>query len=177
MRSQYDPNHSPKSQSLRRFLLPFCGIIIVAICIALITKGPSNQHTVSSVVRDIHKIALTKPDGGLVGLLWISAGDINPITGQLLSFNLECGPIIFGAKTAKVIVNPDMNSFSFEMKDVVAVRAVRGKHSDADDDFILELDSYTFGPISLREGIVADSNITLLKDLATVSGDRNNAGD
>ncbi len=177
MQSQYSPNKTSKPQSSRRFLLPFCGVIIIAICIALITKGPSKQHTVSSVVRDIHKIALTKPDGGLIGLLWISADDINPITGQLISFNLECGPIIFGAKTAKVIVNPDMNSFSFEMKDVVAVRAVRGKHSDANDDFMLEMDSYTVGPISLHEDIVTDSTITLLKDLATASGNENIVGD
>lgn len=177
MQSQHNLNHTQRPKSLRRFLLPLGGFAVIAICITFITNGPSKQHTVSSVVRDIHQIALTKPDGGLIGLVWISAGDINPITGQLLSFNLECGPIIFGAKTAKVIVNPDRNSFSFEMKDVVAVRAVRGKHSDATDDFMLEMDSYTFGPISLREGIVADGTITLLEDFATVSDDKNNASD
>ncbi len=171
MQSQHSPKHSPKSQSLSRFLLPLGGVVIIAICIFLITRGSANSRTVSSVVRDIHQTALSQPDGGLIGLLWISADDINPITGQLISFNLECGPIIFGAKTARVIVNPDLNSFSFEMKDVVAVRAVRGKHSKANDDFMFEIDSYTFGPISLREDIVTDSNITLLKDLATATGD------
>ena len=176
MPSKYSPNNSQKPKSLKRFLLPVCGFVIIAICIVFITKGPSKQHTVSSVVRNIHKIALTKPDGGLIGLWWISAADINPITGQLISFNLECGPIIFGAKTAKVVVNPDMNSFSFEMKDVVAVRAVRGKNNKSNDDFMLEMDSYTIGPISLTEDIVADSTITLLKDLATVSGDKNSVG-
>ncbi|MCH8822226.1 MAG: hypothetical protein IH984_01845 [Planctomycetes bacterium] len=176
MPSQHSPNNSQNPKSFKRFLLPLCGFVIIAICITFITKGPGKQHTVSSVVRNIHKIALSKPDGGLIGLWWISAEDINPITGQLISFNLECGPIMFGAKTAKVIVNPDMNSFSFEMTDVVAMRAVRGKHSDANDDFMLEMDSYTIGPISLREDIVADSTITLLKDLATVSGDKNNVG-
>lgn len=143
------------------------------ICIAFITKSPAKQHTVSSIVRDIHKIALTKPDGGLIGLWWICADDINPITGQLISFNLECGPIMFGAKTAKVIVNPDMNSFSFEMLDVVAVRAVRGARSKANDDFMLEMDSFTIGPISLHEDIVPDSTLTMIKDLAAASNDKN----
>lgn len=173
MQSQFSSNQSSKTNSIRRFFMPFGGVIIIAICISFIVRKPSNQHTVSSVVRDIHKIALTKPDGGLIGLWWISADDINPITGQLLSFNLECGPIIFGAKTAKVIVNPDMNSFSFEMQDVVAVRAVRGKNNKANDDFMLEMDSYTVGPISLLEDIVSDSTVTLLKDLATASNDKN----
>lgn len=177
MPSQHSLVNSQNPKSFKRFLLPLCGFVIIAICITFITKGPGKQHTVSSVVRNIHQIALTKPDGGLIGLWWISAGDINPITGQLISFNLECGPIIFGAKTAKVIVNPDLNSFSFEMTDVVAVRAVRGENSDDDDDFMLEMDKYTVGPISLTEDIVTDSTITLLKDLATVSGDKNNTSD
>lgn len=171
MESDKRANHHPHPRWFRRLLLPlsFAGLIVV--CIVMLRGRAPRSHTVSRVIRDVHQVALHQPDGGLIGSWWISAKDIDPLTGNLLLFNVEAGPLHFGAKTARVVVDPDANTFQFVMKNVVVVRAERGESKRPGGDFLLDMDTYTLGPIPYHVDIVADSGITARRDPASLRSD------
>ena len=115
--------HHPNPRWSRRLLLPLLGAGLIVLCIVMLRGGAPPSHTVSRVIRDVHQVALKQPDGGLLGSWWISAKDIDPLTGNLLRFNVEAGPLHFGADTARVVVDPDANTFEFVMTNVVVARA------------------------------------------------------
>ena len=168
MTSDAPANHQPNPPLSRRLLLPlsFAGLIVV--CIVILRGGAPRSHTVSRVIRDVHQVALKQPDGGLIGSWWIAAKDINPLTGELLSFSVECGPLHFGSQTARVVVDPDANTFEFYMRNVVVARADRQDGRRDGKDFVLDVDSYTLGPIPYHIDIVADDGRSAPHDPASL---------
>ncbi|MHC5008037.1 MAG: hypothetical protein ACYTGF_11835, partial [Planctomycetota bacterium] len=110
---------------------------------------------VSEVLEEIHEIALDKPQGGLIGRWWVSAAGLDPGTGRLQSFKLECGPIHIAARSARVIVNHHTDSFQFEMWDVVMARVPESGESE-DQDTLRVLDRFVLGPLPYTTDIVAD---------------------
>ena len=169
--------HPPKPRWYRRLWLPLSCAGLIVLCIVMLRAGPPRAHTVSRVIRDVHQVALKQPDGGLMGSWWISAKDIDPLTGNLLWFNVECGPLHFGAETARVVVDPDANTFQFVMTNVVVVRAERGESKRPGGDFLLDMDAYTLGPIPYRLDIVADSGTSARRDPASLRSDASSAKD
>ncbi len=170
-------NRHPKPRWSRRLLLPLSFAGLIVLCIVILRGGAPRSHTVSRVIRDVHQVALKQPDGGLIGSWWISAKDIDPLTGNLLLFNVEAGPLHFGAETARVVVDPDANTFQFVMTNVVVVRAERGESKRPGGDFLLDMDAYTLGPIPYHIDIVADSGTPAQRDLASLRSDASPARD
>ena len=157
-------NRHPKPRWSRRLLLPLSFAGLIVLCLVMLRSSPPRSHTVSRVIRDVHRVALKQPDGGLLGSWWISAKDIDPLTGNLLRFNVEAGPLHFGAETARVVVDPDANTFQFVMTNVVVARAERGESKRPGGDFLLDMDAYTLGPIPYHIDIVADSGTSARDD-------------
>ena len=164
MKSNETANHDSNSGRSRRLLMPLLFAGLIVLCIVMLRSGKPRSHTVSRVIRDVHQVALKQPDGGLIGSWWIAAKDIDPLTGELLSFSVECGPLHFGSKTAQVVVDPDANTFEFYMRNVVVVRADRGDGRRDGKDFVLDVDSYTLGPIPYHIDIVADDGRSAPRD-------------
>ena len=86
------------------------------------------------------------------------------MTGELLSFSVECGPLHIGAEAARVVVDPETNTFQFELRNVVVARAERGESKRPGGDFVLDVDSYTLGPIPYHIDIVADDGQSARQD-------------
>ena len=160
--------HHPNPRWSRRLWLPLSCAGLIVLCIVMLRAGPPRSHTVSRVIRDVHQVALKQPDGGLMGSWWIAAKGIDPLTGELLLFTVECGPLQFGAETARVVVDPEANTFQFVMTNVVVARAERQESGRSGNDFVIDVDSYTLGPIPYRLDIVADDGRSALRDLASV---------
>ncbi len=149
-------NHQSKPRWSRRLWLPLSFAGLIVLCIVILRGGAPRSHTVSRVIRDVHQVALKQPDGGLIGSWWIAAKDINPLTGELLFFTVECGPLHFGSQTARVVVDPEANTFQFDMRNVVVARPDREDGRRDGKDFVLDVASYTLGPIPYHIDIVAD---------------------
>ncbi len=170
-------SHHPKPRWSGRLWLPLSFAGLIVLCIVILRGGAPRSHTVSRVIRDVHQVALKQPDGGLIGSWWIAAKDIDPLTGELLSFSVECGPLHFGSRTALVVVDPEANTFQFVMQNVVVARADRGDGRRKGHDFVLDVDSYTLGPIPYHIDIVADDgrsaqrNRTSLRSAASLEDD------
>ncbi len=168
MKSDAPANHHPKPRWSRRLFLPLLFAGLIVLCIVVLRGGAPRSHTVSRVIRDVHQVALKQPDGGLIGSWWIAAKDIDPPTGELLLFSVECGPLHFVSQTARVVVDPDANTFEFVMQKVVVARADRQDGRRDGKDFVLDVDSYTLGPIPYHIDIVADDGRSRQHDLASL---------
>ena len=81
---------------------------------------------------------------------------------------MECGPLHIGSETARVVVDPDTNTFQFVMQNVVVARADREDGRREGKDFVLDVDSYTLGPIPYHIDIVADDGRSRRRDLASL---------
>lgn len=127
---------------------------IVVFGVVLLISGSHETRTVSEVIDEIHKIALAKPDGGLLGSWWVTAQSYDPQTSRLSEFKIECEPIHIAARSARVVVNQSTDSFHFEMWDVVVARS--GEEGDDAEHNLLAVDRYVLGPIPYRTDIVAD---------------------
>ncbi len=170
VRTGHDSN--PRgSRGFRRFVLPLAIGVLVLACVILLKSGAPPSHTVSQVIRDVHAIALKSPDGGLIGSWWISAADIDPLTGELLLFHVECGPLQFGAKAARVVVNHEANTFQFDMRGVVVARADRPEDDRIGNDYMIQVDAYTLGPIPYQMDIVADDGLPVRPSSASLRSD------
>jgi hypothetical protein len=155
------PMSQAPDQQTRRFpvrLAVRLGAVVVVIgFVAFLVSGTRAKRTVQEVIDEIHGIALDEPNGGLIGRWWVSAAGVDPVTGRLRSFKLECGPVHIAARSARVIVNPHTDSFEFEMWDVVMAK-VPDPGDDENEDTLRVLDQFTVGPLPYRTDIVPDRN-------------------
>jgi hypothetical protein len=131
--------------------------VVVAIVVLLIS-GSREKRAVSEVLQEIHGIALDKPQGGIIGRWWVSAAGLDPDTGRLQAFKLECGPIHIAARSARVIVNHHTDSFQFEMWDVVMAR-VPDPEDPEDQDALRVLDRFALGPLPYTTDVVPDKPV------------------
>lgn len=126
--------------------------LVVVIGIIALVSGSRDTRTVAQVIDEIRGIALDEPRGGLIGPWWVSAAGIDPLNGRLQDFKIEFGPIHIAARSARIIVNPHTDTFSFEMWDVVMARP------DIEDG-LLELNRYVLGPLPYPKDVVADGSV------------------
>ena len=115
--------------------------------------GHRKTQSVSDVIEQIHAVALKKPDGGFVGEWWVSAKGVDPV-GRLLNFRVEAGPVYFAAQTARVAVDPERDSVTFEMAGVVLIRVDEPAEGEDPDRPLVEMDRYELGPIFYTLDIV-----------------------
>jgi hypothetical protein len=165
------PMMQPAEQSSARVpakLLARLGVaaVVLAIVVFLIS-GSREKRTVSEVLQEIHEIALDEPQGGLIGRWWVSAAGVDPDTGRLQSFKLECGPVHIAARSARVIVNHHTNSFQFEMWEVVMARVPEPGEPE-DQDTLRVLDRFVLGPLPYTTDIVPDKGSTDLHSLSYI---------
>ncbi len=152
--TQQPASRAPVGLMLR---LGAAGVVVAGIL--LLVTGSDDRRTVSQVIDEIHELALAKPQGGLIGPWWVSAAGRNPDDGRLLDFKIEYGPVNIAARTGRVIVNPQRDSFSFEMTDVVFTRMPRPGAEETGSS-LHELDRYVLGPLPYHANIVPDKGVT-----------------
>lgn len=152
---------APSSSVRARLILPVAGAGLLIGCGLLLLRGGHETHTVSQVARSIHEIALTAnapdapPEAGLVGPWRVSAERLDPLSGKLIDFNIKSGVMMISARTAQVVIDPDADTFSFDMRDVVFVRVPRLRE-EGREAAIHHLDRYTLGPAPYNVDIVPD---------------------
>lgn len=145
----------PPQRFPSRLILRLGAVVLVIGFVVFLISGARQRRTVQEVIDEIHGIALDQPRGGLIGRWWVSASGVDPDTGRLESFKLECGPVHIAARSARVIVKPHTNSFEFEMWDVVMAK-VPEPGDDENDDTLRVLNRFTVGPLPYRTDIVPD---------------------
>ncbi|MBT8486296.1 MAG: hypothetical protein HKO59_10175 [Phycisphaerales bacterium] len=156
---------APRRRSRLRLLLPLTGAVLLILCGAALFRPARETHTVSEVIRSIQSIAREgadpagPPGAGQIGPWSIAASGIDPITGHLADFRLESGPLVVAAKQAIVHVDPDDNTFSLELLEVVYTRIPETPDEDG-DAFVHRMDRYVLGPAPYSIDIVTDSGAT-----------------
>lgn len=129
--------------------------VVVLVGVILLISGSHETQTVSQVIENVHKVALAKPGGGLIGPWWVSAQSYDAEAGRLRDFKMECDPVRIAARSTRVVVNPHADSFQLEMWDVVVARVPQQEGLSTEHD-LLELDRYLLGPIPYGVDIVPD---------------------
>jgi hypothetical protein len=140
-----------------RLALRLGAVVLIVGFVAFVVSGTHEKRTVQEVIDEIHGIALDDPRGGLIGRWWVSAAGVDPDTGRLLSFKLECGRIHIAARSARLVVNPHTDSFEFEMWDVVMAKVPESGDAE-NSDSLRVLNRFTVGPLPYRADIVPDDN-------------------
>jgi hypothetical protein len=153
--------NNPSPRFPKRLVLRIAVPMVVVGIVGVIVFDSPDTRTVSQVIDEIHTIALTEPQGGLIGPWWVAAAGTDESTGRLKGFTVECGPIDIGAGTARVIVNHHSNTFQFEMWDVVFARAFDPANPEAEHT-LQHMDRYMLGPLPYPDDIVADAAATSL---------------
>ena len=137
------------------------GIAVAGAAWIFIGQFGSKKVPATEVIHTIRKLA-TQPNGGEIGPWWICAGDADPISGDLLNFNVESGSVRLGAARAKVVIDADADTFSFVMSDVVYT-AAPPTYADENDGSepvvegsLIETDQYVLGPVAWPANIIDD---------------------
>lgn len=166
----FDSLHKPKRPSRAWLLLPVLGIGLLVASLIVLWWEPPPQQSVSNVTRQIREIALAKSpkpgldDGGPIGPLWVTAGQVDPVTGVFRNFHVRSGQMLMAADTARLIVDPVTDTFQFELQNVVFTRV---PDSDAPEveHHVLEMEYHTLGPVPYGMDIVADQHVVGPRDL------------
>ncbi len=141
--------------------------ILIAVILFLLLSGSDERHSVSHVIREVHKIVLAKPQGGSIGPWWVSAAGHDPMTGELEALKVDTGSVHIAAE----VVNPETDTFQFEMRNVVIARVTETDQADA-EHALLDLDRYSFGPMRWSVDIVPDKDTMRLRALPPLRADR-----
>ncbi len=157
--SEHAENPAPRLPA-RLALRLVVGAVVVVI-IGFIVIGSPDNRTVSQVIDEIRAIALTQPQGGLIGPWWVSSTGTDEASGHLKNFKVECGSIDIAAASARVIVNHHNNTFQFEMWDVVFARMPDASDPSAEHT-LQHLDRYVLGPLPYPKDIVPDKDAPTL---------------
>jgi hypothetical protein len=136
---------------------------IVVACLAVLLAARGETRTVSQVRSDIQQIALLRStgphrdDGGPVGPWWIAASTVDPDSGQLRNFRLSSGQMQVAARTARIVIDPEADTFSFELIDVAFTR-VPEPDEEVADHYVLALDHHVLGPAPYGINIIGESD-------------------
>lgn len=143
-------------RSYARLLLPFaCAALIITGLLAIFTHTMKETTTVAEIRDRIHGIALNDPDGGAFGGWWICASSLDAETGDLLEFHLETAGVRVAAKRARVIVNPEDDTLSLDLRDVVYLR-IPDQGEDDPEHHVLEKNRMLLGPVPISADVVED---------------------
>jgi hypothetical protein len=164
VRTMPDPAPTTPSapRSLARLAMPFAAAGMVVACLAVLLNGSRDPGVSESQVhREIREIALhrggegSQDDGGHVGPWWISASDVDPLTGIFRDFKLTSGKLRLASTSALLIVDADTDMVSIHLEDVVMVRVLDGTE-DEPQRRLHHIDVFDLGPIRWHEDIVRD---------------------
>lgn len=154
-------HRSSKDASRARLVLPVAGAGLTIACVGLLLRGAPERHTTSQVARMIQETALASNepdaprDAGILGPWHIAAERIDPVSGHLMNFQLKSGQMMVAARSARIAIDPENDTFSFEMWDVVYTRVPERNAADQ-NAFAHALDHYVLGPAPYKFDIVAD---------------------
>ena len=115
----------------------------------LIIRSGDRSQTATQAIESIRDIALGEEGapGGQIGSWRISAASLDQRTGDLKDFRLESGAMSVAARTARISVDPELDTFTFDLWDVVYTRVPGEGDQDASrDQYLLELEHYVLGP-------------------------------
>lgn len=147
-----------------RVLIPMLGLGLVGAGAWFGMQKRSNAWTVSDVTREMQRVALEggMPTGdpaiGNLGPIRIGASSIDSTTGEFTEFRIESERVIVVAERAVLRVDPDDDTFAFDLFDVTFTRIpAEGERSeDGSDSFIHTVPRHVFGPTPFGRDIVPD---------------------
>ncbi len=140
-------------------------VVAVTLCGAAIAFALWTAHrpiTVSTVTEDLRQLVLyrsnhpARDDGGPVGPWWVIARSLDPVSGRLLNLRISCEDRQIAARSAKVTINPDDDTFSFDLEGVVITRFPPDSSEEPHEERLLTLDRYQLGPVPYGRNIVPD---------------------
>lgn len=145
-------------------VLPVLGFGLLAACLLVLWWEPPARESVSSIHRHFREIALSKSprpgvdDGGAIGPWWVTASEVDPVTGVFHNFHVRSGPILMAARTARLEVDPGTDTFQFELFNVSFTSVPDSDVNPPVDHTLLQLEHHTLGPVPYGMDIVPDQN-------------------
>jgi hypothetical protein len=160
------PPSAPRRRISRAWLLVPFAVAGLAVALAAAWLVNANRpQPVTGVARDIKAIVLSRSatpgleDGGAIGPWWVSAAGVDDRTNTFHVFRLRSGELRVAAKTARLVIDPEANTISFDLRDVVILRVPERPRDGGDDaeQGLARLDTYLLGPAPYGRRIVHDS--------------------
>ncbi len=152
---------NPKQSSRAKFILPIAGTGLLIACLFALFSGMKKTYSEAEIIRSIHTIALRQsekpgvPDGGPLGHWWISAGNVDPISGKLFEFSITTDTLMIAAQTVMVDIDPLADTFTFDMTGVVLTRIVES--DDDEGEILVHHEHYRLGPAPFGVDIIANA--------------------
>lgn len=152
---------TPKQSSRAKFILPIASTGLLIACLFSLFFSMRKTYSEAEVIRSIHIIALRQsekpgvPNGGPLGHWWISALNVDPITGKLFDFSITTDTMIIAAKSVMVDVDPLADTFAFDMTGVVLTRIVAS--DDDKGEILVTREHYRLGPAPFGVDIIPDA--------------------
>ncbi len=158
-----------RRSTVRRGALPLRMILTLGVAAILIVSGfvllrkEPETHTVSHVARLVREIALSTnaPDAprgaGTLGPWKIAAQNVDPVDGDLINFQLTSRELMLGAERAKLIIDPETDTLTLELRQVVFARVPEEMKNDT-EAFLHAREEYRLGPIPYGIDIVPDGS-------------------
>jgi hypothetical protein len=144
---------------LPRAIVSILAAVSFTTAVFLIIQNADRSQTETQAIESIRDIALGQPGlaGGHIGSWRISAVSVDQRTGDLKDFRLESGAMSVAAKTARIVVDPEHDTFTFNLEDVVYTRVpIEDGENPSRDQYLLELEHYVLGPAPYGVDIVTD---------------------
>lgn len=141
-------------------LLPVLGAGILAACVLTVVRHRAPSVAASSVVEEIHSVALRRSqtrgieDGGPIGTWWVTASRVDPESERLLNFRIRSGELRVAARSAKLIVDAEHDTFGFELFGAVLTRL---PDASGDAGELLTLEHRVLGPVPYGVDIEPDA--------------------
>lgn len=146
-------------------VLPMLGFGLLAACLIVLWWEAPARETASSIQRRFREIALAKSirpgldDGGAIGPWWVTASEVDPITGVFHNFNVRSGSILMAAKRARLDVDPSTDTFQFELFNVSFMKVPDVDEVPVVEHTLLEIEHHTLGPVPYGMDIVPDQHV------------------
>jgi len=140
-------------------LLPMAGGGVVVACLMGLMSREAPSRTTDEVREEIQSILLTRTshagldDGGSIGPWWMAAERLDQTAGEFINIRLNSADLRLGARSAKLRINAEDDTFSFELNDVVMIR-VPADGSESTEGFG-NLKFYMLGPVEYGVDIIA----------------------
>lgn len=159
------PRRLRRGASAARLLIPVAAVgMLVGGTIMSVRQKP-RAWTVSEVTEEFRRLAI---DGGAqgdryagsLGPMRIATRTIDGSTGDFLGFRIETETMLVTAARATLDVDPDRDTFAFDLRDVTFTRLVEagqdGLPVDGDPSLVHTTDRHLFGPAAFGSDIVPD---------------------
>lgn len=157
-----------RGAALSRMLLPLLGLGLIAAGAWFGLQKRSNAWTVSEVTQQMQRVALEgglptgDPSIGTLGPIRIGASGIDATTGEFMDFRIESERVIVVAERAILRVDPDKDTFAFDLFEVTFTRippmdeTAALPDGEAPESFVHTVPRHLFGPTPFGRDIVPD---------------------